>query len=523
MQDSDYDVAIIGGGVSGIYCAWRLLTAPMNDSALGELLRERRDPLHVGLFEVSGRLGGRLMSVRLPGLENYPVELGGMRFLESHRRVFGLVKHLKLAYKKLPVADPKNATLAYLRGRHFRASDLGQLQFEPPYRLERGERGRSPGNLLMEVALRHKGQTEKLRDRGFWNLLLEEMSLEAYQLVREAGGYDTIVHNWSAEEAIPFLLADFAPDAQYLALEEGFQTLPLTLAEQFRTAGGEVALQHRLHRLDQEEDGRFRLAFDVAPPGETYRFRRVAKEQVCHARHVILALPRRSIETLHPDSTPFGIDGFEDSLRAVLPQPGFKVFAAYRRPWWQEQRDVEQGRSVTDLPVRQCYYWHTEEGRPSVLMASYDDGESVEFWSGLARQTPQYLAEPSVCPPGVPIPDHILQLLASSALVHELQKQLRELHALPNLPSGSELRVPMPYVAVCQNWTQDPFGGGWHFWKIGENAAAIGARMRQPDPQRKLYVCGEAWSRQQGWVEGALETADALLEENLRLPARAWM
>jgi hypothetical protein len=188
MQDSDYDVAIIGGGVSGIYCAWRLLTAPLNDSALGELLRERRDALHVGLFEVSGRLGGRLMSVRLPGLENYPVELGGMRFLESHRRVFGLVKHLKLAYKKLPVADPKNATLAYLRGRHFRASDLGQLQFEPPYRLERGERGRSPGNLLMEVALRHKDQTEKLRDRGFWNLLLEEMSLEAYQLVREAIG-----------------------------------------------------------------------------------------------------------------------------------------------------------------------------------------------------------------------------------------------------------------------------------------------------------------------------------------------
>lgn len=40
-------------------------------------------------------------------------------------------------------------------------------------------------------------------------------------------------------------------------------------------------------------------------------------------------------------------------------------------------------------------------------------------------------------------------------------------------------------------------------------------RMQRPIPDISLHVCGEAWSTQQGWVEGALETADAVLERQL--------
>jgi len=76
----------------------------------------------------------------------------------------------------------------------------------------------------------------------------------------------------------------------------------------------------------------------------------------------------------------------------------------------------------------------------------------------------------------------------------------------------------MPYVVVSQDWTQEPFGGGWHFWKIGERSSQVMRRMRKPFPDASLYVCGEAWSSQQGWVEGALETADVVLREYLGLP-----
>jgi monoamine oxidase len=248
---------------------------------------------------------------------------------------------------------------------------------------------------------------------------------------------------------------------------------------------------------------------------------------VVRARHVILAMPRRSIEMLHPDSFIFDCPHFEEDVRSVLPQPGLKIFAAYRRPWWQKLRDVTAGRSVTDLPIRQYYYWltgTTDEGEAarSILMASYNDGLSVEFWAGLARRPERYVPPPQACPPGVPIPEDLRGAAAPAALVAEMQRQLCELHAVRVIDNAAGGIVP-PYFAVFQDWSQDPFGGGWHFWKIGANSGEIIRRLRKPCPDANLYVCGEAWSRQQGWVEGALTMASDVLEQELLLPRPSWL
>jgi hypothetical protein len=472
-----------------------------------------------------------------------------MRFLSSHVRVAGLVlKKLSLPTRDLPVEDPNGRHLYYLRGRHFTASEWGRPGFVPPYLLDRGERARSPGKLLIEVALRHLGgrldqleprgfrgpALDELRNIGFRNLMLREMSAEAYQLIRDACGYDTLVNNWSAAEAIPFLLADFAPGLRYYAFQEGFQSLPQKLARLFEENGGEackVYLRHRLVRLDRAPGGLVWLTFDKGP-GDPANPRRVGDPVRLTARHVVLAMPRRAIELLHPDSFLFDAPQFGEDLQAVLPQPGFKIFAAYRRPWWLDQRGITAGRSVTDLPIRQCYYWGTgpafDQNNPhlprnSVLMASYNDGGSVEFWAGLARDSARYHPPDTACPPGVPIPDPTTPEHASAALVAELQNQLRELHGLSGLANPDAADIDPPYVTLFRDWTVDPFGGGWHFWRIGARSKDVAARIRQPSPPTPVYVCGEAWSHQQGWVEGALETADDVLENLLGLPRPDWL
>jgi monoamine oxidase len=238
-------------------------------------------------------------------------------------------------------------------------------------------------------------------------------------------------------------------------------------------------------------------------------------------------MPRRSIEMLHPDSFIFDCPRFEEDIRSVLPQAGLKIFAAYRRPWWQQVRSVTAGRSVTDLPIRQCYYWLTEttnkgNAAPSILMASYNDGPSVEFWAGLARHPERYIPPPQACPPEVAIPEDLRGAVAPAALVAEMQRQLCELHAVRVSHNTADRIVP-PYFAVFQDWSQDPFGGGWHFWKIGANSGEIIRRLRKPFPDANLHICGEAWSRQQGWVEGALATASDVLEQELLLPWPSWL
>ncbi len=541
VAEKDFDVAIVGGGVSGAYAGWRLLKSPSLPGPLKLLADQRPNgKLRVGLFEYSNRIGGRLLSSQLPGVSNLPIELGGMRFLNSHARVWDLVHRFNLEKTELKVDDPNGRNMYYLRSRHFTAADWGRPDFVPPYELDTTEVARSPGQLLSEIALKYHSRAEDFRDVGFWNLLERELSREAFSLIREAVGYDTLVNNWNAAEAIPFLLADFPADAKYYKLDKGFQALPLALARQFEAAGGQIHSSHRLHRVDwNDRTEKIELLFDKSGGSDRFVVPQSPtgpNELRLTASHVVMAMPRRSIELLHPDSFIFKSSDFQQNLRSVIAQPAFKIFAAYREPWWTNSRRITAGRSLTDLPIRQCYYWGpqatskqieelekngTRIVNNSVLMASYSDGASVEFWSGLARHFDRYSPPPFACPPGVGITPFVQDLSASSRLVEELQRQLRLLHGLNRVQAPEEgAQIIPPYAVVYRDWTAEPYGGGWHFWKIGVDSRSVMRFMRRPFrnlPSIPLYVCGEAWSRQQGWVEGALASADDVLENELNL------
>ena len=109
------------------------------------------------------------------------------------------------------------------------------------------------------------------------------------------------------------------------------------------------------------------------------------------ARAIVLAMPRRAIELLQPEGEVLGAQNtdFRHDLASVRGIPLFKLFLLYPQSWWQTA-GVERGRSLTDLPLRQCYYWPVgPEGTgvpkpadPSLLMA-YDDLLNVGFWGAL--------------------------------------------------------------------------------------------------------------------------------------------
>jgi monoamine oxidase len=47
--------------------------------------------------------------------------------------------------------------------------------------------------------------------------------------------------------------------------------------------------------------------------------------------------------------------------------------------------------------------------------------------------------------------------------------------------------------------------------------------MRQPDAKERIHICGEAYSDQQGWVEGAFCEAEKMLEEHFHLKRPTWL
>jgi monoamine oxidase len=522
MAKEKVDIAIIGGGVSGAYSAWRL---------------QQADPKRkVVLIEASDHIGGRLLSLRPPDISNMVAEMGGMRILP---KVQPLIKRLLAVLNELlppnqrietydfPVDEPVN--LAYLRGSWLRLSDFTQNPDKVPYHLSFLEQGGTAGSIIIgaieqvvpgitNASLNEAQRREMcqkavfagrpLYEQGFWNVLARIISAEAYQLGADAGGYNSTLSNWNAADAIPWYLSDFGINPDYKGFKQGFQQVPLSLAKLFTQAGGELRTNTPVMGFDVV-DGRFQLRM---------------KNQTVDANALILAMPRRALDLLSPASPP--LQSIQELIASVTPRPLFKLFTTYSNPWWRAAGytnaagtyvPVEKGRTVTDLPVRQTYYWPTSEGKPAeegpaMLMASYDDGANIGFWDGLRPRRRQAWHEGLE----VPKPEHAFaaanrpavknpwfRYQAPEAMVTEVNRQLGLVHGLNYTPHVRN--------AAFRDWGDDPFGGGWNSWNIGVRSPEVKQRIIQPHAKMPLYICGEAYSDAQGWVEGALQTADMML------------
>jgi hypothetical protein len=209
--------------------------------------------------------------------------------------------------------------------------------------------------------------------------------------------------------------------------------------------------------------------------------------------------------------------------------------------------DVRAGRSLTDLPLRQCYYWPTGASTPQRrspgLVMAYDDLLNVSFWSGLDLRREVHKAGLSVASPYQPphrrqdwplyarttamdavaaTADPFAERLqrnwhehsATEMMVRELHRQLMLMHGVDTAPE--------PCDAAYMDWSRDPYGGGVHFWNVNYESDKMVGVMSQPVDGFPCYICGEAYSTKQTWVEGALQTAEIVLRARLGLPKAEW-
>ena len=531
----DLEIAIVGGGVAGSYCAWRLV---------------EDDPKRkVGLFELSERIGGRLFSRKLPGMPHVVAELGGMRYIpQAQRLIGGVIDHLGLESRPFlrgarnPDGDGNN--LFFLRRKHMRMRDLAE-EADDRYHMEWHERGKTPDEILEYMTKTYipdgegmgiAEQAERLvfgqplYCHGFWNLLYRVLSSEAYAYVRDAGGYDTSVANGNAASSLQ--VDQFHEGVEYRTLVGGMDLLPRSLAAGFAETAQREQVRDALftgHRL---------LRFDRAPKGASRRYRllfaRKSSDElrVVYADRLVLAMPRRGLELLDQSNFFFSHPWVQVHLRSVIKQAAFKLFLGYDRPWWRGLGLVA-GHSVTDLPVRQTFYFPTEgeeEGADpnnsnSLLMASYGDDASAAFWKAFEGGEPfTGAANPHLGDLEAPL-DACDVGQVSASMVGAIQGLLRQVHGLREIPE--------PYTAAFQDWGTDPHGAAWHAWKAGFRYWEVMKRMRKPldprwsesagCPDESVYICGEAYSNIQSWVEGALQTAEHVLRDDFDLECPSWL
>ena len=571
------DFAIVGGGASGIYTAWRLAHATDDEVAK---IREKiggEGPLEIAVYETSHRIGGRLLSASPAKLPDNAMELGGMRFLDSQKLVKSLVEN-KLGFSEKnqkifqqAVDEPGN--FAYLRGKLFRQKDLPDPGVRLPYDLTEAEKlvvrdSPTPAQLifwavyqefpeLQEMANRHAPPEEvdaflqkaevdgkPLYQVGFWNLLSRHLSHEGRQLGITAIGYDVLGANANAVDIIAENF-DFTPDSKYYLFRDGFESVLWILEAELRDKGGEIHLGPHPGEGDPRPKATTLESFDNVDLGGCDGFELTFESgDTATARAVVLAMPQAAIQSLRkkgpvldPDRAPH-VPLMLDSVEGI---PLYKLFVVYDTPWWNEEWGLKQGRSLTDIPVRQCYYWTTTVGEPSAIMA-YNDQASTSFWGGYqtgplgprdtgqdsarlrfmgALEGPVPFERAAVDEPD---PDHPFterrrnnwdDHKAPHEMVVEMHRQLLEMHGVQD--------APLPVDAAFMDWMNPPYGGAVHFWNPGYKSWELLEEITQPVSGVNAFIVGESFSTVQTWVEGALQTSEILLQKRLGMAKPDWL
>jgi monoamine oxidase len=570
--NSDFDIVIIGGGVAGIYTAWRLL---MVDKADPSKLKKwkKKSKLRIAVFEGSDRIGGRLLSVTPPNFNSVMnCELGGMRFVSTQKYINALiVNKLNIGHPKQVLSEPNN--IVYLRRNLLRSYQLGDPDALPynlteeekmvlksgvttadnfliwaVYKLMPGMIGKA-GNELKDFLKGVIIDGIELYKYGFWDLVSKVLSHEAYRLAIKTVGYDLLGSNTNAVNLITQLL-DFTPTAEFYFIDGSYDSVPWTLQKQFEEAGGKVFMKKWMENFDE-------VYLEDKTKGVEMNFYKQSKP--VNAAALILAMPLRSLELLEQKGPVMDPARSDQSRRlrflmnSLTPLGLFKMILVYDYPWWEKKAYVAQGRSITDLPARQIFYWGVDvdpktgnQGK-AVLMA-YNDVESSTFWSGF-RTIPLGPNDDKLRNGDEP-PSHILlhknaemykpgykSVQKSSAaskdpwysqklknwhnhpaprrMVEEMHKQIMEMHGVSNAPE--------PIDAVFKNWGDDPYGAAIHFWNSGYKSWEVMPEITKPVKNFPCFICGEAWSENQGWAEGSLQTAEIVLQQHFGLSEPEWV
>jgi phytoene dehydrogenase-like protein len=344
IASNDYDIAVVGGGIAGLYCC---LYAPTGAK--------------VALFEASSRLGGKVETVNMEG---FLAEYGSMRFDPIRQPRMGkLIRELEL--ETTPFHEYNSPSTEHR---------------QMVYHLEEGERSLNPLELMMLAIQRVLNMSEEnimsltqkelerirregkyrgnfLWRQGLWNVFSDVISYDATKyMIMDASFFHFIHENPNVADWMMTWIKMLQMSKHLKGIKTGMQSIIDKIQEKLAERGVPVYRKHILRSLIPSDGGYVTLIF-----GNGLKF---------STKQVILALPSHPLKAI--DTLPKNIRALLDS---VIEIPLLKCFFVVRDPWWQENIP---NREVPWFPAREIHYYK-QNSMGNVMV--YADRPYSHFWS----------------------------------------------------------------------------------------------------------------------------------------------
>lgn len=187
---SIYDYIIVGGGISGLFMAYKL--SETNSKIL--------------LIESSNRLGGRIYTKKEEGLQ---FELGAARISSKHTKVMSLLKELKLDDQLIQLSDKINYKLKGSRINFY--------------------------SLVNELLEGSKLYTKKyLQSINLLQLCIDILGFKTAKLFQGMLGYDSEFEQLNAHQALRSYKQDLFTPCDYFIMKQGLSSIIDKLTKQLK-------------------------------------------------------------------------------------------------------------------------------------------------------------------------------------------------------------------------------------------------------------------------------------------------
>lgn len=447
-------VAVVGGGLAGLTCAYRL----------------QQRGIFATVYEANSRFGGRCWTRRSAFAENQLAERGGELIDQSHTSIRQLAQHFQLPLVNVLAAEA-NGTEPFMRffGANYDGRDasrdlktiwqrlhrdLSEASYPTTY-LESTERGRELDNQSIADWI-------TATVPGGLSSPLGQLLAVAYNIE-----YGAEIDQQSALNLIyllgysgPGRFRIFGPSNEKYKIVGGNDTLVAALASQLAS---QLAPQHRLLAVTKLASGRIRLS--LATPGPTI------DEDF---DHVVFALPFAVLRSA------VDLTGAQWSARKLLAiqQLGrgsnSKLAVQFSTRHWRPLGC--SGETYSDLGYQAS--WEVTRGQAGTagILVNYSGGTYAESFGGASAN---------------------------------VRAQLFALQVEPLLPGSIANRNGF---ATLDTWHDNPLAqGSYSFWKVGQYQLFGGV---EGQPEGNAWFCGEHTSQDaQGYLDGAVETGERAAAE----------
>ncbi|MDY7232458.1 flavin monoamine oxidase family protein [Hyalangium rubrum] len=441
-------VAIVGGGMAGLHCAYRL-------QQLGVTAR---------IYEASTRTGGRMFSARGVFPEGQHCELGGEFIDTGHETMHDLAQELEIELLDYNQDAPELARLvAYFDGHRLSEEEILN--------------GFGPIAERIDVALGALADPEEYVTYRTPNgaEALDQLSLSAWmdgegipatnpvrRLIELAyvGEFGLDADECNCLNLLTFISTDatrlelFGESDERFHAKEGNDTFTQRLAE--RLEPGQIQLEHRLESLHALSDGRYRLSF--SSPGGTREVK---------AEHVVLALPFTLLRQVDVRVE------LPAAKRKAIAELGYgtnaKLMVGFSSRPWRAAPHLSEGSTYSDTGYMQT--WETSRLQPGSagILTQYTGGQKG---LALGEGTPEQQA---------------------AAFLEGFEA------VFPGVKAAANGRV------ARMHWPSHPLTlGSYSAYKVGQFTTIAGAEIERVG---NLHFCGEHTSLDaQGYMEGAALT-----------------